>query len=119
MLSFSILHAVEKGACRGRGVTFGVSCSAAWREELVVAAQAQEAGMAAAQEAAAARGQARALAERLVAAEELLGEREEQLSELLQDLQDVKQVRKRASPTLPPPPPFPSLPPCRRQRLYP
>lgn len=71
-------------------------------EELVVAAQAQEAGTAAAQEAAAARAQARALAERLVAAEELLGEREELLSELRQDLQDVKQVCAKPHPLLRP-----------------
>lgn len=67
-----------------------VRCSLA--EELVVAAQGQDVAAAAAQDAAAARQQAQDLVERLAAAEELLGEREEELSELQADLEDVKQV---------------------------
>ena len=81
-------------------------CSLA--EELVAAAQAQDAAATASRDAAAARAQAQALVERLTAAEELLGEREEELSELQADVADVKQVRA--------PHPTPQIPPSPRAR---
>lgn len=59
----------------------------------MVAAQGEEAAMAARKSADAAHKQAHLIAARLAAAEELLGEREECLSELRADLADVKQVR--------------------------
>lgn len=61
-------------------------------EELVAAAQAQEAAAVAKDSAEMAQRHTHLMAARLAAAEELLGEREESLSELRADLADVKQV---------------------------
>lgn len=59
----------------------------------MIAAQTEEAATAARNSADVAQKQAHLMAARLAAAEELLGEREECLSELRADLADVKQVR--------------------------